>query len=112
MLCLVSASGGRGATAGAGRELPDHLVVTERIPLAQIVDLAATLTASALVIEFIAPDDPMFSRITRGRAELHRDLTPATFEAALRKRFHIVRREQLNNSSRWLYMALTICNAN
>ena len=53
-----------------------HMLVTERVPLADILDLAAELTTNLLVIEFIAPDDSMFQRLTRGREELHKDLTP------------------------------------
>ena len=53
-----------------------HMLVTERVPLADIIDLAAELTTNILVIEFVAPDDTMFQRLTRGREELHKDLTP------------------------------------
>jgi len=80
-----------------------HMLVSERIPLDEIIDLAAELTTDSVIIEFIGTDDAMFRRLTRGREELHRELTPETFECSLRKRFHIVRERKLPNSSRHLY---------
>jgi SAM-dependent methyltransferase len=80
-----------------------HLLVTERIPLARIVDLAAELTADLLVVEFVAPQDSMFVRLARGREELHMDLTTAAFEAGFRSRFDIARVEHLQGTFRWLY---------
>ncbi|MBZ5725118.1 MAG: methyltransferase domain-containing protein [Acidobacteriia bacterium] len=81
-----------------------HMLVTERVPLAEIVDLAAELTTDLLVIEFIAPEDSMFQRLTRGREELHRGLTIAVFESCCRRRFDVVRSQHLEGSARWLYL--------
>jgi SAM-dependent methyltransferase len=81
-----------------------HLVVTERVPLGEIVDLAADLTTDVLVIEFVAPDDPMFRRLARGRDGLFTDLTTARFEAAVGVRFDIVRSQRLEDANRWLYL--------
>lgn len=81
-----------------------HMLVTERIPLAEIIELAAELTTDVLVIEFVAPDDPMFKRISRGRDHLFKDLTRETFEAACCQRFEIVRSERLDDTNRWLYL--------
>lgn len=81
-----------------------HLLVSERIPLAEIVDLAAELTTDVLVIEFIAPADPMFRRISRGRDHLFQHLTQEFFEATCRTRFDIVRSERLDQTDRWLYL--------
>src|SRR5258708_5922572 len=81
-----------------------HLMVSERIPLAEIVSLAAELTTAALVIEFVAPDDPMFRRIARGRDHLFSDLTKESFESACATHFEIVRCERLDVTSRWLYL--------
>ena len=81
-----------------------HLLVSERIPLAEIVALAAELTTDALVIEFVAPQDPMFRRITRGRDHLFTDLTKEVFEATCGKHFDVVRCERLDQTNRWLYL--------
>lgn|ERR1039458_5911545 len=81
-----------------------HLLVTERIPLDEVLNLAAELTTDWLIIEFVPPDDEMFQTIARGREHLHADLTQASFEAACRKRFQIVRSKQLDGSHRQLYL--------
>jgi hypothetical protein len=78
--------------------------VTERVPLADILSLAAELTRDVLVIEFISPEDSMFRRLTRGRDELHRDLTAASFEMACRRHFDVVRVQHLENTARRLYL--------
>jgi hypothetical protein len=59
-----------------------HLLVTERVPLREILDLAAELTRQWLVIEFIAPEDEMFKMIARGRNALYSGLIKDKFEAA------------------------------
>jgi SAM-dependent methyltransferase len=81
-----------------------HMLVSERIPLPQIIDLAAELTRDLLVIEFVAPADPMFRRLTRGRDHLFVALTNENFKQACLKRFAIVRYIQLPGSSRWVYL--------
>jgi hypothetical protein len=81
-----------------------HLLVSERIPLPEIISLAAELTTSVLVIEFIAPEDAMFRRLTRGREHLHTGLTQAVFEEACLARFDIVRSLEVEAATRRLYL--------
>ncbi len=81
-----------------------HLLVTERIPLDEVLDLAAELTTDLLIIEFVPTDDEMFQTIARGREHLHADLTQANFEAACRRRFQIVRSQRLDGARRLLYL--------
>lgn len=80
-----------------------HLLVSERVPLEEVVDLAAELTRDLLVIEYVGTGDPMFRRITRGREDLHRGLTQESFEQACSCRFEIVRSRQLEGMDRCLY---------
>jgi hypothetical protein len=81
-----------------------HMLVTERVPLAGIIDLAAELTTNLLVIEFVAPDDSMFQRLTRGREELHKDLTPELFETLCGRHFELVRMQYVEGTTRRLYL--------
>ncbi len=81
-----------------------HLIVTERIPLAEILNLAAELTTERVLIEFVGPEDPMFQRIVRGREHLHRELSPSVFECACRAHFDIVRSQPLPGAHRTLYL--------
>jgi hypothetical protein len=75
-----------------------------------VVDLAADLTRGVAVIKFIAPEDPMFRRLTRGREALHTGLTTAVFETSCRRRFDIVRSQPLGEgSTRTMYVLRKRC---
>jgi len=77
--------------------------VTERIPLAEIFRLAARATSLLLVAEFIAPQDAMFRRLTRGRESLHATLDAKMFEQACTPYFEIVRSLALPGTQRRMY---------
>jgi SAM-dependent methyltransferase len=83
-----------------------HLLVTERVPLEEVLDLAASLTTRSLVIEFVSPEDDMFQALTRGRESLHADLTVEVFEAACAKRFRILNSVVLPGTKRRIYHLL------
>jgi SAM-dependent methyltransferase len=80
-----------------------HMLVTERIPLHEILRLARELTTDQLVVEFVAPGDEMFKLLTRGNDNLYQYLTRELFESVSEKFFKIERVEQLAGSQRWLY---------
>jgi SAM-dependent methyltransferase len=81
-----------------------HLLVTERAPLRDILDLAAELTRSLLVIEFVPFEDPMFQRLLRGRGALFADYNRVFFEESCHRRFEIVRAAALPGTERRLYL--------
>jgi SAM-dependent methyltransferase len=81
-----------------------HMLVSERIPLEEIVDLTADLTRDLAVLEFVAPEDVMFRRLTRGREALFSSLTTESFENTWRRRFEIVRSQQTEGTHRRLYL--------
>lgn len=81
-----------------------HMMVTDRIPLPEIIDLAAELTRDAAIIEFVAPSDSMFRRIARGRDHLHSDLSEQVFENDAAAKFDIARKHPIEGSSRTLYV--------
>lgn len=81
-----------------------HLLITERVPLSEILDLAAELTTDLCVVEFVGPGDSMFKRLVRGREHLFAELTAPAFEAACRTRFDIVRTQHVEGTERWLYL--------
>jgi len=83
-----------------------HLLVTERIPLEEILRLAYELTRSSgslVVIEFVDPKDEMFRRLTRGREHLHAALDVKMFEQACTPYFEIVRSLALPGTQRRMY---------
>lgn len=83
--------------------LVHHLLVTERIPLEEILSLAAELTTSLLVIEFIPPEDKMFRQLARGREKLHIGLNHEVFEQACAAQFDIVKTLLLPGTQRRMY---------
>lgn len=80
-----------------------HLQVTERIPLGEILSLAAELTTDLLIIEYVAPEDDMFRHLTRGRDSLHTGQNQAAFEAACAPHFDILKSEPLPGTKRRMY---------
>jgi len=81
-----------------------HMLVTERIPLENLLDLTAEITREFAVIEYVAPDDPMFKSIVRGREALYSNLTRDRFEAAAARRFELIRSAQIGGLHRWIYL--------
>lgn len=84
--------------------LVHHLQVTERVPLREIFDLAAELTKSLLVIEFVPLEDSMFQRLLRGREALFAGYNRQVFERACERQFDIVRHSEVPGSGRRLYL--------
>ncbi len=81
-----------------------HILVTERIPLENLLDLIVEITREYALIEYVAPEDPMFARIVRGRETLYSHLTRDRFEAAAAARFELVRSARIGGLHRWLYL--------
>jgi SAM-dependent methyltransferase len=81
-----------------------HMLVTERVPLEEILKLASELSTDLLLIEFVEPADPMFRRLVRGRDALYAHLTASYFESACAARFQILRKQPIAQSSRTLYL--------
>jgi SAM-dependent methyltransferase len=81
-----------------------HMLVTERVPLDDILALAAELTRDFALIEFVAPEDPMFARIVRGRGALYSHLTFESFEAAAAAHFTLVKSFRIDGLHRCLYL--------
>jgi SAM-dependent methyltransferase len=79
-----------------------HMLVSERIPLEQILSLAASLTTDLLLMEFVEPGDPMFRRLARGRDALYTHLTASYFEKACAPWFQILRKQPIGDSFRTL----------
>ena len=81
-----------------------HMLVTERVPLPDIIDTIAEITTDHLILEFVGADDSMFRRIARGRDHLHAGLNEQVFENECRRRFDVVRRQHVSGTERWLYL--------
>jgi len=82
--------------------LVHHLALTGNVPLPDLVDWLADLGAD-LVVEMVAPDDPMARQLLRNKDSDHSDYTLEAFEAFLARRFAVVEREALASGTRVLY---------
>jgi SAM-dependent methyltransferase len=81
-----------------------HLLVTERLPLDDVLALASEISTDYVLVEFVGPEDPMFRRLLRGRDTLYSHLTRERFEASARRRFELARSAQIQGLNRWLYL--------
>ena len=67
-----------------------HMMVTDGIPLDEIIDLVAEIVSAEVIIEFIPIDDPMFRKICRGRENLYSWYDQKSFEISCLRRFEII----------------------
>jgi SAM-dependent methyltransferase len=74
-----------------------HLLLMEQIPLPRILELCHRLTFRHLVIEWVPVTDPMFQSLMRGRDNLYGTLAEADLLSACKNRFHVLRRQPLEN---------------
>jgi hypothetical protein len=81
-----------------------HLLVTNRIPLDEVVDLTARLSTRHLILELVDRSDAMFQRLARSNQDLYADLTIASQERAFTERFRIIERRDLEDIPRTLYV--------
>jgi len=80
-----------------------HLVVTERVPVADVVGLWAELTRGHAVIEYVDPTDKNFRRISRGRDHLYEGLDVDTFRTALAAHFEVLEELSLGGGVRVMF---------
>jgi SAM-dependent methyltransferase len=81
-----------------------HMLATERVPLPEIIDLAADLTNDFALIEFVDCEDPMFHRLSRGRDALYAHLHADLFEQCAAGPFDVVRKREISGTKRTLYL--------
>lgn len=81
-----------------------HLLVTERVPLPSILELAASLTRRDLILEYVDREDPLFQQLLRGRDALHRGFTKESFENTCQQQFTIVEKQPVKGDLRTLYL--------
>jgi SAM-dependent methyltransferase len=81
-----------------------HLLVTERVPLTGVLNLAANLTRKDLILEYVDRADPMFQQLLRGRDALHDNFTREFFESTCQQQFTIVEKQPVKSNLRALYL--------
>jgi SAM-dependent methyltransferase len=86
--------------------LVHHLLVSERVPLPSILALLRRLEPRRAVVEWIAPQDPMFVRIAGPNLRLYGSLDEAAFESALAPHWQVDDKLRLAGARRTLYRLL------
>lgn len=81
-----------------------HLLATDAVPLPDVLDLFAELTTGHLLLEYVAPQDPHFQAILRGRDAIHAYLNRESFETLASVRFEIVQSLEVKAGLRWVYL--------
>lgn len=81
-----------------------HLMVTERIPLPDLLARLADWTTRWLVLEWVPPDDPQFKRLAGRDQALYQGLTPEIAEGHFQAAFHIVEKVSIAPGGRTLYL--------
>lgn len=81
-----------------------HLIYTASVPPAHVVEWLASFEVP-VVVEFVAPDDPMVGRLTANKREdeLHPDRDRSGFEGLVADRFRTVADVDLEGGTRRLY---------
>lgn len=74
-----------------------HLLVTDQIPLSEVVGLLRDLTKRWAIVEWVPATDPRFTELVRGRDELYAHLNEAEFIAAIEKHFSVATQDRLKN---------------
>lgn len=74
-----------------------HLLISDRIPLQEIVEQLWGITKRWAVLEWVPKDDSQFIGLCRGREELYRHLDESFFAEAMETRFSIRSRQRLPN---------------
>ncbi|MGQ0803315.1 MAG: methyltransferase [Actinomycetota bacterium] len=88
-----------------GLALVHHLAIAANVPLAEVVAWLRSFDC-AVVVEFVAPEDPMARRLLANKPPgLHDDYRPDAFERLLEDAFTVERREELPGGTRTLYLA-------
>ena len=81
-----------------------HLLVSERIPLSEVLNLMVNQAPSSLIIEWIEPNDPRFSSLAGFNSVEYENLSEDNFEAVFGCHFHLLEKMRLPScNTRILY---------
>lgn len=83
--------------------LVHHLVYGKNIPLASLAAFFAEITGKYLLIEFVPPNDPKVTAISKNRTAIHR-YDSRTFEESFGAWFGILKKETVPGTERVLYL--------
>ncbi len=83
--------------------LVHHLAISNNVPLPQLAEYFARL-GKWLIVEFVPKGDSQVERLLASREDIFPDYTEEGFEAAFMLSFDIVKKENIDDSRRILYL--------
>lgn len=81
-----------------------HLLVSERVPLKEIIRLLEDLDAKFLLIEWISLDDPKFRQIAGGDLHWYRDLNESMFRKEICVNYSVIAERAIAEGRRRLFL--------
>ena len=73
-----------------------HLIISNRIPLKEIVKFFYWCTSRYLIVEYVGPSDIMFRELLKYRSESYKDFNKVNFERAFTTNFLIILKKELS----------------
>ena len=83
--------------------LIQHLAISNNLPFSNIADFFSRI-CRYLVIEFVPKEDSQVQRLLRTREDIFSNYTLSCFEASFLKHFSILRKQNISDSLRILYL--------
>ena len=80
-----------------------HLAISNNLPFGRIAEWISSL-APWLLIEFVPKEDSQVRRLLRSRPDIFPDYRPEKFEEAFSEYFQLVRKQELRDSRRIMYL--------
>lgn len=81
-----------------------HLLVTERIPMADLISFLFEMGSTYIIVEFITSNDPKFKELSSVNSALYDSVTFAEFEKQVLAYFDIISSLSLKSGTRSLYL--------
>jgi hypothetical protein len=81
-----------------------HLILSSNIPIPDLADYFARLSASLLIVEFVPIDDDKVRELIRNKRIHHTPYDAAYFEQCFREHFVIERQDKIAGTERILYL--------
>ncbi|MDG2175875.1 MAG: hypothetical protein P8M72_07080 [Gammaproteobacteria bacterium] len=82
-------------------------IISNNVPLGKLAEFFGSV-AKYLIIEFVPKEDSQVKRLLATREDIFPEYHPEGFEKAFTKKFQIIRKEDIKESHRVLYLMKNI----
>ena len=84
-----------------------HLAISNNVPLQELADFFSKVSNS-LIIEFVPKSDSQVKRLLKSRVDIFNQYTEIDFENIFKSKFKIIKKMQIKESTRTIYLMTTI----